>query len=456
MQPYFGEDNLELHYLDTDSFIFSFKPIKSLLEDFKHFKEDFDFSDLDPSHELYSKENKKVIGKMKLEALPELDLDEAVFLRSKSHSLNFKQNNSHCKHKGVQDHNKYTLEDYKYCLENNEIKYGINYSLRSNKHEITMVKQKMIALNTFDDKRCYVDKLISVPWGHNPSSKMTQKNIKIFVNEIYSKGPKKNYATNKTDVYHIDDIWSLDMLDLKDYGLKNNRGYRYVLVIINNFSKFGWTIPLKNKKAEIIEDAFENILKSSKRKPNLIETDDGSEFVNKLFTNLLNNKKIKRYSRNTSLRAVFAERFNRTIRDLLKRPVFENGDGNWIDVLPTITKQYNNRIHSSTKLTPFQASLKKNEGFVYKNLLDKRKKVTPNFQINTLVRTADLKETFSEGDTTNWSYKSYKITEIINDAIPSYHIDNLKERYNESLIKRTELTMKENDMYYEKIKNHLN
>ena len=80
MQLYFGVDNLELHCLDTDSFIFSFKPIKSLIEDSKHFKDDFDFSDLDPSHELYSKDNKTVIGKMKLETLPELDLYEAVFL----------------------------------------------------------------------------------------------------------------------------------------------------------------------------------------------------------------------------------------------------------------------------------------------------------------------------------------------------------------------------------------
>ena len=119
MQPYFGEDTLELHYLDTDSFIFSFKPIKSLIEDLKLFKDDLDFSDLDPSHELYSNENKKVIGKMKLETLPELDLDEAVFLGSKSYSLIVKQNKSHCKHKGDQDHNKYTLEDYKHCLENN-------------------------------------------------------------------------------------------------------------------------------------------------------------------------------------------------------------------------------------------------------------------------------------------------------------------------------------------------
>ena len=46
---------------------------------------------------------------------------------------------------------------------------------------------------------------------------MSQKNIKIFINEIYSKPPKKNYATNKTDVHHIDDIWSLDILDLKDF-----------------------------------------------------------------------------------------------------------------------------------------------------------------------------------------------------------------------------------------------
>ena len=99
---------------------------------------------------------------------------------------------------------------------------------------------------------------------------MTQKNIKIFINEIYSKPPKKNYATNKTNVYHIDDIWSLDILDLKDYGLENNRGYRYVLVTIDNFSKYGWTTPLKNKNAQKIKDSFENILISSKRSPNLI------------------------------------------------------------------------------------------------------------------------------------------------------------------------------------------
>ena len=281
---------------------------------------------------------------------------------------------------------------------------------------------------------------------------MTQKNIKIFINEIYSKGPKKYYVTNKTDVYHIDDTWSLDILDLKDYGPENNRGYRYVLVTIDNFSKYGWTIPLKNKNAQTIKDSFENILINSKRKPNLIETDRGKEFYNNIFQDYLNKNNIKLYSRNSSYGAVFAERFNRTIRDLLKKIVFENGDANWIDVLPTITKQYNNKVHSSTKLSPKDASLKKNEGLVYKNLLDKRKKVKPKYEIGDLVRTADLKKTFSKGDTTNWSYKLYKITEIVKDIIPTYRLGNLPERYNEALLKKTRLSLKENDAVIKKLR----
>ena len=191
------------------------------------------------------------------------------------------------------------------------------------------------------------------------------------------------------------------------------------------------------------KDSFENSLINSKRKPVLIETDRGREFLTNIFI-FLNKTNVKIFSRNSSYGAVFAERFNRTIRDLLKRPVFEKSDADWIDVLPIITKQYNNRIHSSTKLTPTQAKIKKNEGFIYKRLSEKRKKVKPKFQINDLVRVAVLKRTFSKGDTTNWSYKLYKITEITNDTKPSYKIDNLPERYNESLVKMTELTIKQN------------
>ena len=96
-------------------------------------------------------------------------------------------------------------------------------------------------------------------------------------------------------------------------------------------------------------------------------------------------------------------------------------------------------------LMPIQASLKKDEAYVYKYLLDKRKKIKPKFQVNDLVRTGDLKKMFRKLDTTIWSYKLYKITEINNDTIPRYKINNLPEINNEALPKKKKLTMKENN-----------
>ena len=160
---------------------------------------------------------------------------------------------------------------------------------------------------------------------------------------------------------------------MNDYGPKNNRGYRYVLLLIDNFSKFGWTIPLKNKHAHSITDAFLEIIKSSNRKPSLLETDDGKEYVNKKFFEFLNNINIKRYSRYTDNGAAIAERFNRTIRNLLKKPVFLAGNSDWISQLPFVIKQYNNTFHSSIKMKPIDASKKPNE-----------KKSVQNFKIEEL------------------------------------------------------------------------
>ena len=73
---------------------------------------------------------------------------------------------------------------------------------------------------------------------------MTQKTINVFVHEIFSKPPKNNYSTNRPDVYYIDDLWSLKNRDLKAYGAENNRSSRYVLVVVESFSNFVWSVPL--------------------------------------------------------------------------------------------------------------------------------------------------------------------------------------------------------------------
>ena len=114
------------------------------------------------------------------------------------------------------------------------------------------------------------------------------------------------------------------------------------------------------------------------------------------FTDLPYINNIKGYSCCTSFEAVFADRLNRTILKFLKKPVFQSGDVGWNDVLPTITKQYYKKIHSSTNLKPIQASFEKNKGFVYKNFLDRRKKNKPKCKIDDLVRSADIKITISK------------------------------------------------------------
>ena len=79
---------------------------------------------------------------------------------------------------------------------------------------------------------------------------MKRKITEDFIKEIYSLPPKKNCETNKTTIKSINDTWSADSLDMHDYGPENNKGYRYILVVIDNFSRYAGTLPLKNKYAK--------------------------------------------------------------------------------------------------------------------------------------------------------------------------------------------------------------
>ena len=68
-------------------------------------------------------------------------------------------------------------------------------------------------------------------------------NIKSLIDEVYSKAPKKNYPTNKTVYNHIDEIWSIDLADMIDYKTSNFKGFRYIVIIRDNYSKYLWAIP---------------------------------------------------------------------------------------------------------------------------------------------------------------------------------------------------------------------
>ena len=157
-----------------------------------------------------------------------------------------------------------------------------------------------------------------------------------------------------------------------DYKISNNKGFRYIFIIIDDFSNYLWAIPLQNKFSQSITQDFSNILTTSTRKPLKTEIDRGSEFNNSVFQNFLKTKNIQHYSRFTDKSPLIAERVFRTVRSLLKKPVFEKGRADWLSELPSVIKQNNNTIHHSIKLTPYQPIKKSNERKVYSNLQDRR------------------------------------------------------------------------------------
>ena len=167
LQPYWKQ-SIQLHYMDTDSFILSFDTNHQELINFlQENKDEFDFSELDKSHELYDPINKKVIGKMKIETSPVLVLDTFTALRSKSYSFSYNSIQK-TKQKGIQKALK--CEHYKNSLFNSETSSSTNISIRSNLHNLTVEKQNKLALNPFDDKRLYINPIQSLPWD-----KHTQK-----------------------------------------------------------------------------------------------------------------------------------------------------------------------------------------------------------------------------------------------------------------------------------------
>ena len=212
---------------------------------------------------------------------------------------------------------------------------------------------------------------------------MIKKDLtKLFIDEIYSKPPRRNYPTNKIVYNHIDEIWSINLADMIDYKTSNNKGFRYFFIIIDNFRKYLWAIPPKKKYSQTITIELSNILTTSRRSLPKIESDRGAEFYNSIFQNFLKSKNIGHYSRYPDKGPSIAERVIRTIRNLLKKPVFLKGKADWLSELSSVIKQYNNTIHHSIKMKPNDASKNSNEKIVYSNLQDKRKILNPKFKFD--------------------------------------------------------------------------
>ena len=118
------------------------------------------------------------------------------------------------------------------------------------------------------------------------------------------------------------------------------------------------------------------------------------------------------------------ERFNRTIKEKLFEYFSANNTRKFVDVLDLLVDQYNNAIHSSIKMTPKEASRKKNENKVWRNLYPEfgGKTLAPKFSIGDHVRITKKKKTFDKGYTQRWTEEVLKISMILLTISVTYKI----------------------------------
>ena len=165
LQPYFGQENIHLHYMDTDSFVLSVNT-KDIIKGLKNLEDIFDFSNLYGNHELFSNKNKKVVGKFEIETLNNIWIDEFVCLRSKMNAFKC-GDDSRNKIKGISKSQSKNIKIEIYTKSLGGEKYQRkckNYIMRSINHDMHLQEVKKSTLSIFDDKRCYVNNIESIPW----------------------------------------------------------------------------------------------------------------------------------------------------------------------------------------------------------------------------------------------------------------------------------------------------
>lgn len=224
--------------------------------------------------------------------------------------------------------------------------------------------------------------------------------------------------------------YQADLLDVLQY-YKSNMGYKYLLTVLDCFSRKAWAVPLKTKKGIEMVKAFQKVFQQL-GPPRKMQTDQGSEFYNVHVQNLFRRLKIIHFSTKQNVKAQMVERFNRTIRDKIKKYTAANKNYHYINALPELLQSYNNSVHSSLKeYTPNQVN-KFNENHVREILYGsyfQEKKQIPKFVIGDVVLIAQKKAPFDKTSPFMDTKKRYVITDVIHKFNPPmYKVQGEKDK----------------------------
>ncbi|XP_060861899.1 uncharacterized protein LOC132938935 [Metopolophium dirhodum] len=232
-----------------------------------------------------------------------------------------------------------------------------------------------------------------------------------IANELH-KPARKNFTRRRVNVYGKNDLWQADLVEMIPYS-KVNGGYKYILVVIDCFTKFSWAKPLKSKTGKEVTSAMATIL--VERSPKLLQLDNGKEFYNTTFDALMSKYGIHKYSTFSILKASIAERMNRTLKGRMYKEFTARGSREWVSILPKLLDEYNNSPHRTIGMTPIQADSDPASVVIKQRKINNEK---IKFKVGDKVRISTQKGVFTKGYLPNWSTEIFEIIKI-NKTLPA-------------------------------------
>lgn len=243
--------------------------------------------------------------------------------------------------------------------------------------------------------------------------KKKQAMEELTCDDVYTihRNARRKFKRRRIVSLHLNDLHQADLIDFTNYK-KDNKGYAYILVVIDCLSRFVLCTPLKTKSGP---DVRKGLIKLYRGRPTShhLWVDLGREFYNKHVKDWCKKHRVNLFSTFTGLKACMAERVIRTLKGRLFRYFRSKGNHKFLGILPSIVRDYNSSYHSTIRMTPIDVN-ETNEVELFNRLNSKQdsspKKI--HFAIGDQVRVLTNRSIFDKGYTGHWSHIVYKISRI--------------------------------------------
>ena len=253
---------------------------------------------------------------------------------------------------------------------------------------------------------------------------------KQLASELLQK-PRKKFTRRSVYSPSLDSIWTADLLDIHGYATVN-KGYKFILVILDVFSRYAWAKPLKNKTASEVANAFRSVF-STGPVCQRMWCDRGKEFYNSTVKKLFAQHGITLNSTHNEPKAMIAERFIRTLRRKIEESFILTDSTVWYNILQNIIDEYNNSPHTHLHgMTPIEARQPKNFNFVYRCQFETKfsqKDRLPRFSVGQKVRISLHKQLFEKGSTASWTEEIFQIRKLVFSDRVLYKLEDLSGKH---------------------------